>query len=119
MIYLSTVRNNGPFHLGNDLLVVKSALVLLPEDNVGRLLVQPDPESVELLLDHFLVRHALGGGSTRVFKKVGQQRKIVFGQGDQTSTAILLVGTLFESSTRRAKHAKKKKTVTKKKVCES
>lgn len=53
------------FYLGYDLLVVKATLVLLPENDVGRRLVQPDAESVELLLDDLLVRHALAGGGTR------------------------------------------------------
>lgn len=52
------------FHLRYDFLVVKPALILLPKNDVGRRLVEPDPESVELLLDDLLVRHALSGGST-------------------------------------------------------
>lgn len=51
------------FYLRYDFLVVKAALILLPKNDVGRRLVKPDAESVELLLDDLLVRHALGGGS--------------------------------------------------------
>lgn len=46
-------------HLRHGLLVVEAALVLLSEYDVRRLLVEPDAEAVELLLDDFLVRHAL------------------------------------------------------------
>lgn len=46
-------------HLGYSLLVVKPALILLAEDDVRRLLVESDAESVKFLLDNLLVRHAL------------------------------------------------------------
>lgn len=46
-------------HLWYYLLIVEPALVFLAEDNVWRLLVQSDAETVELLLDDLLVRHAL------------------------------------------------------------
>lgn len=46
-------------YLRHGLLVVEAALVLLAEHDVRRLLVEPDAEAVELLLDNLLVRHAL------------------------------------------------------------
>lgn len=61
MIDLIETCSEWPFlsHLGYSLLVVKPALILLAEDDVRRLLVESDTESVKFLLDSFLVRHAL------------------------------------------------------------